>query len=205
MRGLFRLATFMLAIACLIFNWGCVSAYLMPKEDRIVVSRWSNYEEARADFEKIIPNKTTQKDLEKIGIDPKILPNVTILDPFTIRNLFLGNNPSVQLKDMSPEIQEYLKDLDNCTGFKYKQEDIKTKGLGNILLRLLTFWVEDVTKGWQFEATIFLKKDKRVVVFALWRGDPNVDQIKKQVDPLGPLGKIFSSSRVIIADRLSVP
>lgn len=205
MRELFRPAILTLAITCLCFSWGCVSRYLMPKEDRVAVSRWASYEAARVDFEKIIPNKTTQKDLYKIGIDPRVLPNVTILDPLTIRNLFLGNNPAVRLESLPPHIQEYLQDLDNCAGFKYKQEDIKTKGEGNILLRLMSFWVEDITKGWQFEATVFLKKNNQVVVFALWQGNPNVDQIKKQIDPLGPLSKLFGSGRVIIADKISVP
>lgn len=188
-----------LALAFLLGGCASFSSSLMPSEKHLAISPWKDYEGAEAAFKKIEPGKTVTEDLKVLGFDPYRTPNVTILDPLSIRNLFLGNNPSVKLEDLPKEIQDYLRDINECRGFKLKQESVHTKGKGSLLLRLFKFRKEDVTLGWNFEAWIFLKKD--AVVYTLWQGNPMISQVRVQKNPLGPFAEIFGNIPKTIIDR----
>jgi len=193
-RGIGVAIVIMLACLSLIL-FGCAtitstSGNLMPTERKIAVSNWKSYQSAIEDFNRIEPNKTTLADLKKIGFDPNITPNTVFLDPISIRNIFLGNN-SIRIDDLPKDLQEYLRDFNECRGFKFKQEAIFTKGEGSILSRLLKFKKEDIISGWMFEAWIFMKKDK--VVYTLWLGNPNIREIRTQKNPLGPFSEILGN------------
>ncbi len=182
-------------LACLSLIFGCATITstnnsLMPTEKKIAVSNWKNYQSAIEAFNRIEPNKTTMAELKKIGFDPNITPNTVFLDPISVRNIFLGNN-SIRIEDLPKDLQEYLKDFDECRGFKFRQEAIFTKGEGNILSRLLKFKKEDLISGWQFEAWVFMKKNK--VVYTLWLGNPNIREVRIQKNPLGAFSDILGN------------
>ncbi len=186
--------------AAILIITGCAntSRILQPSEDRVSVSDWKSYQEAEAAFNKIKPYETTLTDLKKLNFDPQAR-NITILDSMAIRNLLLSNNPSIRLEDLPEGARDCVKNLDECQGFKFKYESIYTKGKGNVFLRLFKFKKEDITKGWQFEATIFLRKN--VVVYVTWQGTPKIDQIAVQRNPLGPLTDIFGAAPAKAIDK----
>ncbi len=188
-------------LACLSLISGCAtitstSNNLMPTEKKVAVSNWKSYQSAIEAFNRIEPNKTTLADLKKIGFDPEITPNTVFLDPISVRNIFLGNNSATRITDLPEDLQKYLKDFNDCRGFKFKQEAIFTKGEGNILTRLLKFNKEDVVSGWSFEAWVFMKKDK--VVYTLWLGNPKIRELRTQKNPLGPFSDILGNAPALI-------
>lgn len=182
-------------IALFPFLWGCaaISQKVMPSEGRPAVSQWKNYQSALDVFKKIEPGKTSLADLKKLGFDPDITPNTTFLNPITIRNLFLGTDTKAPIKfeDLPQDIQDYLKDFNNCLGFKFEQEVSYTEGKGSLVKRWLKFKKEDLTTGWRFEALIFMKKD--TVAYVYWEGKPNIKDPRFKKDPLGPLTDIFGN------------
>ncbi|MBI4837042.1 MAG: hypothetical protein HY813_01385 [Candidatus Portnoybacteria bacterium] len=163
----------------------------MPTEKQNAVTSWLSYQDAETAFNKIKAGKTTISDLAKIGFDSQS-PNVTVLDPLTIRNLFVGTNSGLRLEDLPMSIQAYLKDFENCRGFKFQGDMMQSRGRGNLVARIFGFNKEDLITGWQFEAWIFVSKDK--VAYTLWKGTPHISKVQRQQNPLGPFGDILRNA-----------
>ena len=183
-------------LACFsLMMFGCAtisttSNGLMPTERKIVGSTWKGYQEALDAFNLIEPNKTTLEDMKKIGFDPIAVPNTVFLDPISIRNIIVGNNAS-RIEDLPKDLQDYIRDLKECRGFKFRQQEFFTKGTGNLLSRIFKFNKEDIVSGWQFEAWIFMKKG--VVVYTLWLGNPNIHEMTNQKNPIGSFSDILGN------------
>lgn len=187
-------------------SFGCAtlsstSNKLMPSEKRFATI-WTDYDSALRSFKKVEPSKTTLEDLKKMGWDPYTAPNTTFLNPLTVRKIFLGTGTDTLLKmeDLPKDIQDYLKEFNSCTGFKFEQANLYTEGRGNIIKRLLNFKKEDLTTGWRFQAFIFMKND--TVAYVFWEGTPNIKDPQLKKNPLGPLGELFGRAPGIIVDRV---
>lgn len=184
--------------------WGCATVTstnyrLMPSEENIDALPWKNYEEAENAFNKIEKGKTKVVELKNLGFDPEA-KGVTVLDAFTIRDILLGANSSFRIENLPQTLQEYLKDLDDCIGFKFDGRFSTTTPRGDLFRRLLKFKRIDVDSTWSYEGWVFIEKSSGTIVYTRWIGRKPSDQVRTKKDPLGPLGDIFYSIPMKIID-----
>ncbi len=160
---------------------GCTS--LLPRV-RSESSPFKSFDEARQAIDALIPMKSNVRELTALGIDPVQQPNTTILTQADIVKRFV---PSALLKreDLDPGIVACLEARNGCRGWEVNGARILKARTGNFLADFTNFSRYANTTGWRFNALILLVDD--VVVFRSWGGQPNVNELEVNTNPLGPL------------------
>lgn len=166
---------------------GC--AGLLPSTAADIKSPWKNYTEAKEAFDKIIPGKTTVKDLKELSIDPFSNPNIWIMNANDVAKKYLINE-SVKIENLDPGIQTCLANRDRCQGFFIMAEKINTKHILDSQWGFFLDWfgfVRNIREtGWRCEK-FFLILDGIVIYAERDGGRPFIDQGRLEKKPLGPL------------------
>ncbi len=167
--------------------FGCSS--LLPSGNTVKKSPWKLFDEAKASFDKIIINQTTDDELVQLGFDPHSTPNIAILSYLDVRRLF---NYELDRNEFYHEgVNLCVEARESCWAYDVEIEDISKKRVGNFWLDLLVVKRQEQTTGWRFRALILLVKGK--VVYKLWSGNPMLDETKAKKNPLGPLQEMGPS------------
>ncbi len=156
---------------------------LLPRV-RSESSPFKSFEEARQAIDALVPMKSNVKALTDLGIDPVQQPNTSILTQADIVRRFV---PSALLKreDLDPGVLACLEARDACRGWEVNGSRTLRARTGNLFTDFTNFSRHTHTTGWRFNALILLVGD--VVVFRSWGGQPNVNELEVNTNPLGPL------------------
>lgn len=170
-----------LTIAALLLS-GCQS--LLPEARDRTLDQWQTFAEARAAIDAIEPFMTTRADLAANGIDPIHNPAITILSyPDVVQRFSAG--VAVLPEQLDPGVLRCLTSGKACTGYQIAARRIRRERTGNFWLDSLSFNRESTMTGWTFTATILFVED--LAVFAVWGGQPAVNERQIQRNPLGPI------------------
>jgi hypothetical protein len=170
-----------LTIAALLVS-GCNS--LLPDSRDRTLDEWQTFAEARAAIEAIEAFETTRADLAAQGIDPLHNPAITLLSyPDIVQRFSAG--AAVLPDQLDPGVLKCLTSGKACTGYQIAARRIKRDRTGNFWLDSLSFNRESTMTGWTFTATILFVED--LAVFAVWGGQPAVNERQVQRNPLGPI------------------
>lgn len=169
--------------------YGCSNA--LPRTEDTTRSRWNNFAEAMADYEKITPYVTTIEELKGLGYDPYTQPNIRILSYLDIIQRFMPNQ-SITLDDLDPGLSFCIQSRNLCQAYEARPHKAKTKRVGNVLMDLLTFKRRTIASGWSFNALVVLSDG--IVVYKVWSGDPIISGDKLRKNPLGPLQGVSGST-----------
>ena len=175
----------LLYLALVLTTSGCRS--LLPTEDRRPRTPWTNFNDAQAAFDKIVPHKTTVADLKDLGFDPHTTPNVRILTYLDLINRFIPNN-SITLNDLQPDVRACIESKDCCHAYELNLDVTRNKRYGNVFLDVFGFNKKSHITGWNYKALIIVKDD--VVAYKLRSGEPNVNKYEKKIKPLGPFQEL---------------
>jgi hypothetical protein len=158
-------------------------------------SPFQNFDEARNAIDGLIPMKSNITTLTQLGIDPVKQPNTVILTHADIVRRFV---PSALLKreDLDPGVLACLDAREACVGWEITGARILKERTGNFLADFANFSRRSETTGWRFNALILLVSD--VVVYRAWGGQPSINEIEVNTNPLGPLQDMGSA---IITNR----
>mgnify|MGYP003387168949 CR=1 FL=1 len=167
----------------------CSSA--LPRTEDTTRSRWNHFEDALADYNKIIPQQTTTEELKALGYDPYTQPNIRILSYLEVTQRFMPNQ-SITLDDLDPGISDCVRAKSKCMAYEAHPKRIKSKRVGNAFLDVLTFKRRTIETGWSFDALIVINDG--IVVYKVWSGQPIVSGEKVRKNPLGPLQGIDGSA-----------
>jgi hypothetical protein len=128
--------------------------------------------------------KSDVKALAKLGIDPVKQPNMMILTHADIVRRFV---PSALLKreDLDPGVLACLEARDACRGWEFTAWHISKARTGNFFADFTNFSRRSETTGWRFNALVLLVNE--MVVYRAWGGQPSVNEVEVNTNPLGPL------------------
>jgi hypothetical protein len=131
--------------------------------------------------------KSDAKALSALGIDPVKQANTIILTQADIVRRFV---PSALLKreDLDPGVLACLEARDACRGWEMTATRLARTRTGSFLTDFTNFHRRTETTGWRFNALILLVND--VVVYRAWGGQPRVNEIEVNTNPLGPLQEL---------------
>jgi hypothetical protein len=145
---------------------------------------FASFDEARKAIDSLVPMKSDVTSLKSMGLDPATQPNTTILTQTEVVRRFV---PSALLKreDLDPGVLACLEARDECRGWEITAAKIEKKRTGNFLADFTNFSRRSETTGWRFNALVLLVNDK--VVYRAWGGQPSVNEVEVNTNPLGPL------------------
>jgi hypothetical protein len=180
-----RLKSLLMGIIFLILT-GC--AALLPSSKATVNSPWDDFNSAKQEYEKIIPEITTVSDLKKMSFNPYEVPNIRILNVTEIIGVFLPN-PSIRIEDLDPGIQKCIEKKQRCTAYRIEPGVLDKKRVGNFWADLFTFKRHTIDTGWEFRGLITIVDD--VVTYRDPAGGRPLVRTEEVVKkPLGPLQEI---------------
>ena len=160
---------------------GCSS--LLPQV-RSESTPFKSFDEARIAIESLVPMESDVAMLNRTGLDPVKQPNTIILTQTDIVRRFI---PSALLKreDLDPGVWACVEARDDCRGWEITASQIEKKRTGNFFADFTNFLRRSETTGWRFNALVLLVNDK--VVYRTWGGQPSVNEVEVNTNPLGPL------------------
>lgn len=163
---------------------GCTS--LLPRA-RNESSQFKSFDEASKAIDALTPMQSKIDAVTALGIDPVKQPNTVILTHADIVRRFV---PSALLKreDLDPGVLRCLQAREACRGWELKAARITRTRTGNFFADFANFSRRTETNGWRFNALILLVDD--MVVYRSWGGQPNVNEVEVNTNPLGPLQEL---------------
>lgn len=146
-------------------------------------SSFETFEDARTAIESLEPMKSDVATLRNIGISPTQQPNMLILTQADIMRRFISGIP-LKRDDLDPGVRACLEAHDACRGWEFYGSRIVKARTGNFVADFTNFSRRTETTGWRFNALILLIND--VVVYRAWGGQPRINEIEVNTNPLGP-------------------
>jgi hypothetical protein len=160
----------------------------LPSSQTTVKSPWQDFNSAKLEYEKIIPEKTTMDDLNKMSFNPYKVPNIKIMNVTEIIGVFLPN-PSITLEDLDPGLQKCVEKRQRCTAYKIEPGEMDNRRVGNFWLDLFSFKRHTIVTGWEFRGLITIVDD--VVTYRDPPGGRPLVRTEEVVNkPLGPAQEI---------------
>ena len=175
-------------MAVIVMLSGCASLLPQSKED--VRTPWHSYAEARALFDSIIVYATTTEQLKAAGINPQTTPNVAILSHADLLRK-IASGSSLDLRLLETELQNCLMENKTCVAYELEQKHLERKRSGNFWLDFLNFHRRVDITGWQFDAIVVVRNGR--VIYKLWSGKPNIQELQEERNPLGPFQGVGGS------------
>lgn len=172
---------------------GC-SVPLLPRESRVQESPWSCFAEAKAAYDNVEIDVTTESQLKELGIDPFVTPNVEILTYLDIQERFLPN-AAVKFADLDMGVQRCIAARELCLGYRVAPGSRQEQRHGNVILDLLQFHQQTSIEGWRFEGLIIMVDG--VVTYKLWDGQPLIKEERDYLDPLGPFRDVLRLLKLV--------
>jgi len=160
---------------------GCSS--LLPKA-HTESPTFQTFDEARQAIEALVPTKSGLATLTEMGLTPTKQPNTVILTHADVVRRVV-NGSVLSKEDLDPGIVTCINARDACRGWELNVANITKARTGNFLADFVNFKRRTETTGWRFNALILLVND--VVVYRGWGGQPVVNEVEVNTNPLGPL------------------
>jgi hypothetical protein len=183
-----------LLLSLLIGTTGCESLFMSNRT--ATQSPWTNWDQITIAFNSIVPNRTTLSDLQRMGFDPGVTPNICIMPFVDIVPIFMPN-PNIHMEDLPIGVQVYVEAKTNNCAYRVDLQDVRQKRHGNILLDVFGFKRLTHQSGWRFRGLILIKNS--VVVYTLSSGQPNISSEESIVKPLGPFQDMQDSAGRILS------
>jgi hypothetical protein len=160
---------------------GCAS--LLPKSQSPSPT-FQSFDEARQAIESLVPKKSDVTTLSKMGLTPAKQPNTLILTHADVVRRVV-NGSVLGKEDLDPGILTCINAREACRGWQFNVSHISKARTGSFWADFVNFKRRTETTGWRFNALILLVDD--VVVYRGWGGQPVINEIEVNTNPLGPL------------------
>ena len=166
-------------LGLLLLLTGCST--LLPSGKAVSESPWITYADAKSAFDSITVGSTTVEDLTRLGFDIKASPNLKVLNYLDIA----ATVQPIPLQDLDPGLQACLRARTECLAYVFEPKRTYSKRIGNFWLDIANFRRTTQETGWRFKALIVFVNHH--VAYKLASGEPQINQLQDQVNPLGPL------------------
>lgn len=172
---------FLPVLAAALALGGCAS--LLPRGSVDAPSAFRSYADAQAAAEKIVPFRTQTSELPALGFDPQNGRNVTLI-PYPEIVAKLAPYSGVPIERLEPGVRECILAQASCRGYQFHFERMDHKREGNFWADFFNVRRQTHVTGWTFDALIVVSNG--TVLFRNFAGQPHVERIEKETNPLGP-------------------
>jgi hypothetical protein len=168
----------LVVLLALMMEAGC--AALLPSAKAVSESPWLEYGDAKKAFDSITIGKTTVDDLKELGFDVKASPNLKVMNYLDVA----ATLQAIPIQELDPGLQACIKARDDCRAYVFEPTRTYTHRVGNFWLDVWRFRRKTHETGWHFKALIVFVN--HTVAYKLSSGEPQIDHMKDEVNPLGP-------------------
>jgi hypothetical protein len=165
---------------------------LLPHDTENAAQDFASYREVQFAFNRVEPRVTQTPELARLGFHVDAAPNVQILSYLGVIDRFMPGG-SVTINNVSPDVRRCIEARETCVGYVFNFEHREEQRVGSVALDMLSFNRTTLTSGWSAEV-LFLVED-RTVIYKLLSGNPNMDERREDVRPLGPLQDLSGAAR----------
>lgn len=162
---------------------GCSS--LLPEGKQRTVAPWKTFDEAKQAFDQIRVGETDLETVRRLGIDPDNTKNIEILNYSQVADRVLPGATSIDSPFVPIGVRICVQAQDRCFGYALSETRIQRKRVGGFLGDFLNFKRETLVTGWRFNALVVMVEGR--AVFKQWSGQPDIEEVVNQRNPLGPL------------------
>lgn len=187
-----KLRPSLLALACVALA-GCSS--LLPRGASDTPSPFETFAQAQAAAERIAPFTTKLTELKGIGFDYESGTNVTAI-PYPDVLARLAPYSGVPMDTLDPGIQKCIAARNACKGWLFHFGRLDRKREGGFWGDFFNMRRVTKTTGWSFDALIVASDG--TVLFRNMGGQPNIDRVDRQLNPLGPLQPAGESAGTVL-------
>ena len=152
---------------------------------------FQSFNEARLAVESLVPKQSDLASLAEKSLTPAKQPNTLILTHTDIVRKVV-NGSVLGKEDLDPGIMTCLNAHDACRGWELNVTHISKARTGGFWADFFNFKRRTETTGWRFNALILLVND--VVVYRGWGGQPAINEVEVNTNPLGPLQEMAPSA-----------
>ncbi len=170
---------------------GC-GGMLLPGQSEIGSSAFQSYKAVENAFDRIALRRTSLRDLSALGFDADRTPNVQVLSYLDIVEHFMPNS-SMAFDKLDPAVQDCIIARTACQGYMFSVAHHDFSRTGNLALDVFGFVHTTTEAGWTAQVLVLVQNDR--VTHKLLSGEPHVEIVRDDVQPLGPmqnLGGLFN-------------
>lgn len=181
----------------LLFACAAVSACssLLPRGSSDTTSSFASFESAQAVAEQIIPLKTRFSELKGLGFDPENGANVTLI-PYPDIVARLAPYSALPLSALDPGVRKCVEDQAACRGYLFNFERQDRRRSGSFWPDFLNIRRTTYITGWSFQALVVVSNG--TVLFRNYGGQPQIDRVERQRNPLGPFQPAGESAGAVL-------
>lgn len=173
------------AVMIVALTTGCGS--MLPTKHTTTHSQWSTYQDLHAIVNKVRAGQTLN-DIKALGIDVNETKNIEVLTHLDVAKKF----GLIGLKDDSLKVPEGVQTMVNAAergrGYELNVKNIIESREGSFWKDFLQFRRITHTTGWDFSVLIITVDNE--IVYVLHKGNPNIDSVTIEKNPLGPFQSI---------------
>ena len=181
MRMMLRIFPWAVVAACIALS-ACTS--LLPRSSSRTPGAFENFDSARDAVQRIVPLQTRFSELKDLGFDPDAGANVTLI-PYPDIVARLAPYPGLTLQQLDPGVRKCVEDQAACRGYLFHFERQGRRRTGSFWLDFLNIRRVTEITGWSFDALVIVSNG--TVLFRNFAGQPQIDRLERQSNPLGPL------------------
>lgn len=162
---------------------GC-GGLLLPSQSEAGSTSFDSYRSVHNAFERIALRQTSMQEMSDLGFDTQTTPNVAVLSYLEIVERFMPNS-SMAFDHLDPAVQECIMARTGCEGYVFKVEHHEFQRTGSLFLDILGFVHTVRETGWTANVLVLVQNGH--VTHKLLSGEPNVQVVRDDVQPLGPM------------------
>ena len=164
---------------------GCSS--MLPSKTVDTQTQWSSYQEVES-VVKAIRRGHTLEDVKKLGLDVNTTPNIQSLTYLDIAKRFGLIGFRDQIVAVPDGVKRMMLAAERGRGYELNVEATRSQRIGNFWTDFLQFRKNTHTTGWKFSVLLIVVNNR--VEYVLYKGNPNIDKLEKEKNPIGPFQRI---------------
>ena len=173
-------------VAMAVVTIGCSS--MLPRKTIVTHNQWTQYSQVRVIGDHIHAGQTLD-DLRLLGVNVNSTSNIQHLTHLDVAKRFglIGGQKDRSLK--TPEgVQRMLDAAERGRGYELTVENTEHIRTGSFWKDFLNFKRTTRETGWKYNILIIAVDDK--VQYVLHKGNPNINRVTTEKNPLGPFQKL---------------
>ena len=173
-------------VAIAVMTTGCSS--MLPKRTTVTHNQWSQYSQV-SNIGTSIRAGQSLDDLKGLGVDVNNTKNIQHLTHLDIAKRFglIGGQKDRSLK--TPQgVQRMLDAAEIGRGYELTVQNTEQTREGNFWRDFLNFKRITRETGWKYSILIIAVDDE--VAYILHKGNPNINTVTTEKNPLGPFQKL---------------
>lgn len=164
---------------------GCGGMNLLPHHsDTVQEQTFLSYNDVAAAYANIVPGKTREAELSKLGFDANLQPNAETISYLGVIERFMPRD-SIRFDHLASPVRACIEAQERCSAYVFHPAHLQQERTGSVFLDLLGFERTTLDHGWAAEV-VLLVQDGRVA-YKVMSGKPHIEGYHDDVQPLGPL------------------